>query len=168
MKATDMWLYMCACHGATQHCPAIDYMIHNINYSTTTLNDSKNFDNRFEIKDEQIKHLGLISRRIYRFLSHTFFHHPEVFDEFEAKTFMCKRFTEFTTLYGLMSSDNYIIKEGSAMEYFKKSSQAENVMGNNSEPPLPAANETIKEARLEKSDADTAVADMKNTENVIA
>lgn len=46
------------------------------------------------------------------------------------------------------------------MEYFKKSSQSvDHLLGNNSEPPLPAANETIKDARLEKTDTDTITPD---------
>lgn len=111
MKSTDVWLYLCASHKTPQSCSAIDYMIHQLDHSTAILNDAKNFDNRFEVKDASIKYLESISRRIYRLFSHTFFHHNDVYNEFEAKTHLCKRFTHFATEYNLLSSDQFIIKD---------------------------------------------------------
>ena len=49
MKATDMWLYRCASHKQPQDCSAIDYMLHLLDHSTSTLLDPKNFKSRFEI-----------------------------------------------------------------------------------------------------------------------
>ena len=51
MKATDTWLYLCACHAKPQDCCAIDYMIHSLDHATNTLNDKKNFKDRLKLED---------------------------------------------------------------------------------------------------------------------
>jgi hypothetical protein len=43
MKATDDWLYLCASHDSPQECSAIDYMIHNLEYSTRLVHNNKLF-----------------------------------------------------------------------------------------------------------------------------
>jgi len=44
MKATDDWLYLCAAHDIPQECSAIDYMIHNLEYSTRLIHNTKLFN----------------------------------------------------------------------------------------------------------------------------
>jgi hypothetical protein len=83
MKATDDWLYLCAVHRETQECSAIDYMIHNLDQMTSTLNSSKLFSSRVSINKTSVKSLENIVRRLYRYFSHTYYHHPEIFHEFE-------------------------------------------------------------------------------------
>jgi hypothetical protein len=53
--------------------------------------------------------LGSICRRVYRIFSHAYFHHRAIFDSFEARTHLCRRFTLFVTKYNLMSKDNLIV-----------------------------------------------------------
>ena len=43
------------------------------------------------------------------YFSHAYFHHRAIFDSFEEKTHLCKRFTVFVTKYNLMSKDNLIV-----------------------------------------------------------
>lgn len=53
--------------------------------------------------------LASICRRVYRIFSHAYFHHRQIFDAFEAETFLCRRFTIFVTKYKLMTRDNLIV-----------------------------------------------------------
>ena len=111
MKATDTWLYLCACHKKPMNCSAIDYMIHSLDHATSTMQDPRNFENKLEIQKKATKHLESIVRRLYRLFSHTYFHHEEVFLEHEKKTFLCTRFVEFAKKFNMMSDDLFIIPE---------------------------------------------------------
>ena len=53
--------------------------------------------------------LGSVCRRVYRIFTHAYFHHRTIFDAFEAKQVLCRRFTLFVTKYNLMSKDNLIV-----------------------------------------------------------
>ena len=83
MKATDEWLFLCAVHEKAKECSAIDYMIHTLDWATTQLHSSKNFTSRVLITNGQLGTLRDIVRRLYRLFAHTYFHHKEVFLEFE-------------------------------------------------------------------------------------
>ena len=79
MKATDMWLYLCASHNKPQDCCAIDYMIHQLDHAESILKDPKNFNDLNSISDSSVKYLQSIARRVYRVFSHTYHHHETVF-----------------------------------------------------------------------------------------
>lgn len=64
-------------------CSAIDYMIHNLDQMTATLNDPKLFSSRISIVKSSVKNLENIVRRLYRYFSHTYHHHQDIFYEFE-------------------------------------------------------------------------------------
>ncbi|ENN81595.1 hypothetical protein YQE_02004, partial [Dendroctonus ponderosae] len=64
---------------------------------------------RVSIKATSVDKLGSVCRRVYRIFSHAYFHHRQIFDEFENETHLCKRFTQFVTIYNLMSKDNLIV-----------------------------------------------------------
>lgn len=64
---------------------------------------------RVSIKEASVNKLGSICRRVYRIFSHAYFHHRTIYDEFENETFLCHRFTQFVTKYGLMSKENLIV-----------------------------------------------------------
>lgn len=64
---------------------------------------------RVSIKEASVGKLGSVCRRVYRIFSHAYFHHRRIFDEFEAETFLCHRFTQFVTKYNLMSKENLIV-----------------------------------------------------------
>ena len=70
-------------HKETFECSAIDYMIHNLDQMTSILNNSKLFSNRLQIKSSSLKNFDSIVRRLYRFFSHTYFHHRDIFQDFE-------------------------------------------------------------------------------------
>lgn len=61
------------------------------------------------IKESSVAKLGSVCRRVYRIFSHAYFHHRAIFDDFEAKTFLCLRFTRFVLKYALMSTENLIV-----------------------------------------------------------
>ncbi len=111
MKATDEWLYLCASHKAPQECSAIDYMIHSLDHATGIIHNNKNFNSRVSIPAASTKHLFSIVRRLYRLFTHTYFHHMDIFTEFENEMHLCARFSEFAKRFKMMSQDLFIIPE---------------------------------------------------------
>lgn len=65
--------------------------------------------NRISIKDTSIAKLGSVCRRIYRIFSHAYYHHRSIYDDFESRTHLCRRFTVFALRYGLIPKDNLIV-----------------------------------------------------------
>lgn len=111
MKATDEWLYLCASHRTPMECSAIDYMIHSLDNATAIIHNTKNFNSRVSIPTASTKHLFSIVRRLYRLFTHTYFHHKEIFEEFEQEMHLCARFSEFAKRFKMMSGDLFIIPE---------------------------------------------------------
>ncbi len=109
MTATEQWIFLCAAHKTPQECPAIDYTRHTLDGAACLLNSNKYFPSRVSIKESSVAKLGSVCRRVYRIFSHAYFHHRQIFDEFEAKTSLCRRFTVFVTKYSLISKDNLIV-----------------------------------------------------------
>ena len=102
MKATEEWLYLCACHPTTQECPAIDYMIHTLDYAASLLTNTKYFPSRTSIPPGSSKHMVSLVRRLYRLFAHTYYNHQEIFTEFENEMHLCERFTEFASRFDMM------------------------------------------------------------------
>ncbi|EFX90204.1 MOB-like protein phocein [Daphnia pulex] len=109
MTATDQWIFLCAAHKTPKECPAIDYTRHTLDGAACLLNSNKYFPSRISIKESSVAKLGSVCRRVYRIFSHAYFHHRNLFDEFENETFLCRRFTEFVTKYNLMSKEILIV-----------------------------------------------------------
>ncbi len=109
MTATEQWIFLCAAHKTPKECPAIDYTRHTLDGAACLLNSNKYFPSRVSIKESSVAKLGSVCRRVYRIFSHAYFHHRGIFDEFEAETSLCRRFTLFVTKYNLMSKDNLIV-----------------------------------------------------------
>jgi len=120
MTATEQWIFLCAAHKTPKECPAIDYTRHTLDGAACLLNSNKYFPSRVSIKESSVAKLGSVCRRVYRIFSHAFFHHKPIFDQFEASTSLCRRFTVFVTKYGLMVKDNLIVpimgEEATCME----------------------------------------------------
>ncbi|OXB57081.1 hypothetical protein ASZ78_002369 [Callipepla squamata] len=64
-------------------CPAIDYTRHTLDGAACLLNSNKYFPSRVSIKESSVAKLGSVCRRIYRIFSHAYFHHRQIFDEYE-------------------------------------------------------------------------------------
>ena len=86
MRATDEWLYLCAAHQPPKECSAIDYQLHTLDNAASTLTSQQSFPSRVNIPKESARHFGNIARRIYRNFAHAYFHHREVFTQFEVLT----------------------------------------------------------------------------------
>uniref|UniRef100_A0A2K5Q4Q3 Uncharacterized protein n=1 Tax=Cebus imitator TaxID=2715852 RepID=A0A2K5Q4Q3_CEBIM len=78
------------------YCPAIDYTRHILDGVV-----NKYFPIRVSIKESSVAKLG----SIYRIFSHAYFHHWQIFDEYENETFLCCQFTNFALKCNLMSKD---------------------------------------------------------------
>jgi len=116
MTATEQWIFLCAAHKNPKECSAIDYTRHTLDGAACLLNSNRYFPSRVNIKDSSVQKLASVCRRIYRIFSHAYFHHRNIYDEFESETTLCERFTRFVTKYDLMTSDTLIvpIKEDAA------------------------------------------------------
>jgi len=114
MTATEQWIFLCAAHKTPKECPAIDYTRHTLDGAACLLNSNKYFPSRVSIKESSVAKLGSVCRRVYRIFSHAYFHHRQIFDDFETRTHLCRRFTAFVTKYNLMSKDNLIVPMGGA------------------------------------------------------
>ena len=119
MKATDQWLYICACCNR-QECPAIDYMVHNLDYAKRSLLSSESIKDRYKPEPEVRKAIELMIRRLYRILSHAYYHHKDIWAAFEEKTSLTTRFTQFAIKYALMPDDLLIIPRESLPEAEEK------------------------------------------------
>ncbi|CAF1161048.1 unnamed protein product [Adineta ricciae] len=109
MTATEQWIFLCAAHKNPKECPAIDYTRHTLDGAASLLNSNKYFPSRISIKETSIAKLGSVCRRIYRIFSHAYYHHRTLYDEFEDRTHLCRRFTVFALRYGLIPKDNLIV-----------------------------------------------------------
>ncbi|CAF3666449.1 unnamed protein product [Rotaria sp. Silwood1] len=109
MTATEQWIFLCAAHKNPKECPAIDYTRHTLDGAASLLNSNKYFPSRISIKETSIAKLGSVCRRIYRIFSHAYYHHRPIYDEFEGRTHLCRRFTVFALRYGLIPKDNLIV-----------------------------------------------------------
>ncbi|GAU95550.1 hypothetical protein RvY_07150 [Ramazzottius varieornatus] len=109
MTATDQWIFLCAAHKQPRECSAIDYTRHTLDGAACLLNSNKYFPSRVDIKETSIAKLPSTCRRVYRIFSHAFFHHRPIFDAFEERTSLCRRFTAYVLKYNLMSAENLIV-----------------------------------------------------------
>jgi len=109
MTATEQWIFLCAAHKNPKECSAIDYTRHTLDGAASLLNSNKYFPSRVTIKESSIAKIGSVCRRVYRIFSHAYFHHKQLFDEFEGETHLCRRFTVFVTKYNLMSQEHLIV-----------------------------------------------------------
>ena len=88
-------------------------MIHSIDNATAIIHNTKNFNSRVSIPQSSTKHLLSIVRRLYRIFSHTYFHHKDIFNEFENEMHLCGRFTEFAKRFKMMNNELFIIPDES-------------------------------------------------------
>lgn len=109
MTATEQWIFLCAAHKQPNECPAIDYTRHALDSAASLLNSNKYFPSRVTIKESSVTKLSSVCRRLYRIFSHAYYHHFQVFDEFEKETHLCGRFSRFVTMYELLSKDSLIV-----------------------------------------------------------
>ena len=86
MTATEQWIFLCAAHKTPKECPAIDYTRHTLDGAACLLNSNKYFPSRVSIKESSVAKLGSVCRRVYRIFSHAYFHHRQIFDDFEVRS----------------------------------------------------------------------------------
>lgn len=152
MTATEQWIFLCAAHKTPKECPAIDYTRHTLDGAACLLNSNKYFPSRVSIKESSVAKLGSVCRRVYRIFSHAYFHHRAIFDEFEAQTHLCRRFTLFVTKYSLMSKDNLIVPMLDNPEA-PSSASAGSASSGSSSPASSATNTTVTAATSGESEA---------------
>eukprot|EP00993_Chasmostoma_nieuportense_P004629 NODE_5287_length_674_cov_20.394881_g5124_i0.p1 GENE.NODE_5287_length_674_cov_20.394881_g5124_i0~~NODE_5287_length_674_cov_20.394881_g5124_i0.p1 ORF type:complete len:212 (+),score=60.06 NODE_5287_length_674_cov_20.394881_g5124_i0:30-665(+) len=114
MKATDEWLFLCACHKVPQECSAMDYSLHTIDGAATVLNSQRYFADRANIEagKESFQLFSNMLRRLYRIFAHTYYHHREEFEAFENEHFLCERFVRFALTHKLIQRKHLIIPVG--------------------------------------------------------
>ena len=114
MKATDEWLFLCACHKTPQECSAMDYSLHTMDGAATVLNSQRYFAERDHIPQEKetFQLFSNMLRRLYRIFAHAYYHHRETFNAFESKRFLCERFVRFGLVNKLINKKHLIMPVG--------------------------------------------------------
>jgi len=125
MIATEQWIFLCAAHKSPRECSAIDYMRHTLDFVAVQLNDPKRYPSRILVKEKDVSKLGNACRRIYRIFAHAYYQHRKVYDEFEAETKLCERFTKFVRRYNMCSDENLIVPCEGAPENAKNMEKTE-------------------------------------------
>ena len=90
MKAGE-WLYLCASHETPKSCSALEYMAHTLDQPIVP------------------SQLQPMARRLYRIFAHAYFHHREVYSEFEMVSRLYQRFCTLGLQYGLLDTKTIII-----------------------------------------------------------
>eukprot|EP00300_Choanocystis_sp_HF-7_P008093 c15697_g1_i2.p1 GENE.c15697_g1_i2~~c15697_g1_i2.p1 ORF type:complete len:163 (+),score=25.99 c15697_g1_i2:206-694(+) len=108
MRASD-WVFRCAAHQQPRQCTAMDYIVHTLDNTVSMLNSNKWFPSRVSIQVDSKKQLQSIARRLYRVLAHAYFHHINIFEAFESRTCLCRRFHFFIKLHDLVPTEHMII-----------------------------------------------------------
>lgn len=103
------WEFLCAAHKKPQDCSAIDYIVHTLNGFIGLLNNKSIFPSRVRIPPKSHQFFQSIPRRLCRVFAHVFFHHRELFDAFEKRTYLCCRFVALTTRFKLIQRQHLII-----------------------------------------------------------
>eukprot|EP00762_Andalucia_godoyi_P000272 ANDGO_03125.mRNA.1 MOB kinase activator-like 4 len=109
MKATDEWVFLCAAHKGNSECSAPAYMIHTLDSIVSFLSSSRNFPSRVSIPKASVKQYSSLARRLYRLFAHAYYHHRETFEELEAETGLCAKFTAFAQTFKLVADDLLIV-----------------------------------------------------------
>ncbi|KAI8914633.1 Mob1/phocein [Gorgonomyces haynaldii] len=108
MKAGD-WIYHCAAHGDPTQCCAIDYCAHTLDQASVILTH-KNMDDIQSGHLRLVKELQQIFRRMYRILAHAYFHHRDLYLEFETQRSLHARVVKMARHFELLSENTIIIK----------------------------------------------------------
>eukprot|EP00035_Acanthoeca_spectabilis_P022357 m.443263 g.443263 ORF g.443263 m.443263 type:complete len:205 (-) comp18946_c0_seq1:1334-1948(-) len=103
--------FLCAATNPPRSTDAMTYINNTLDHAIGQLCSSKYFDSRINIPDASAKKLPSLARRLYRIFGHAYFQHREVFNEFEAKTSLCKRFHLLVTRFGIMKADSLDIPD---------------------------------------------------------
>ncbi len=83
--------FLCVVHpdhrevAAAEQCYAYDYMVHNLNHGTASLQNPLIFPSRFSIPESSVKQLQAILKRLCRIVAHSYIYHKEAFLEFEVR-----------------------------------------------------------------------------------
>jgi hypothetical protein len=96
MKAGE-WLYLSAAHQPPTSVPAIDYIVHTLESAPPMI---------AKADDQTLQNLV---KRLYRIFAHCYFHHKEVFMEFEETRGLYKRFLDITFYKYKLITDKMII-----------------------------------------------------------
>lgn len=95
MKAGE-WLYLCAAHDEPKQCSAIDYIAHTLEGASILLNSDLFYTHEHN-PETTGKLIQNVARRLYRIFAHTWYHHKEIFVDFESETALYQKFLQFTT-----------------------------------------------------------------------
>ncbi|TPX63396.1 hypothetical protein SpCBS45565_g06671 [Spizellomyces sp. 'palustris'] len=114
MKALE-WLYLCAGHPNPQQCSALDYIIHTLDSATALLNSQKYFPSRVSIPPTSLKHFSNVTRRLYRIFAHAWFHHREIFTEFEIESHLYARVLYMIKYFDIMPDDALVVPADACM-----------------------------------------------------
>ena len=83
----------------TYECNIFFQFRHTLDGAANLLNNSKYFPSRVSLKLASVTKLGSVSRRIYRIFSHAYFHHRQIFLDFEVNIHILFCFNGFSRIW---------------------------------------------------------------------
>nr|CDP30668.1 Putative Phospoprotein [Podospora anserina S mat+] len=110
MRASE-WQFLCAVHDAPKSCCAIDYCCHTLDWAANVVTNPKIFPSRFVVdshdKNQAVKNLVNVFRRLHRIFAHGWFQHRQVFWKVEGETGLYVFFKTVCDVYDLLPAENY-------------------------------------------------------------
>jgi len=103
MQATNKFRYRCSAHRKPKDCNAIQYCVHTLDLFTERMNHKEYHIQNTKINEKKAnKDIGDLCRRVYRIFAHAFFHHQQLFEEYESRHLLCTRFIMFFRTHKLV------------------------------------------------------------------
>ncbi|KAK2591639.1 hypothetical protein QQS21_010653 [Conoideocrella luteorostrata] len=112
MRASE-WQFLCAVHDQPKSCCAIDYSCHTLDWAANVVSDQTLYPSRFVVvndptnKNNGLKNLVNVFRRLHRIFAHAWFQHRSVFWSVESQTGLYILFKMICDLYDLLPAENY-------------------------------------------------------------
>ncbi|KAK0672272.1 putative Phospo protein [Cercophora samala] len=110
MRASE-WQFLCAVHDAPKSCCAIDYCCHTLDWAANVVTNPKIFPSRFVVdshdKNQAVKNLVNVFRRLHRIFAHGWFQHRGVFWKVEGEEGLYVFFKTVCDVYDLLPAENY-------------------------------------------------------------
>ena len=128
MQATTKFRYRCSAHRKPKDCNSIQYMVHTLDLFTEKMSSPQYIYSNEKIPEKKAKKdMGDLCRRVYRIFAHSFFHHQQLFDHYEATHLLCTRFILFFRKYQLVPNQLFQreIQIPAASLYFSRKARKE-------------------------------------------
>jgi hypothetical protein len=106
------WEFLCTMHGGKngKECCAIDYCVHNLDSFQNILSDRTYYPDRSNIVGKCALAFPQMLKNIHRIIAYTYYSHKILFDKYEKKYCLNKRYLLFPKKYNVFDKKHIVIK----------------------------------------------------------